>query len=208
MHNSQYIICTNCFPGYQKKYWAVIDSCKILNFGKNVILLQVPHNIQALPFEIEKRKQKWLFVSLCIPRSLNNKYFFDLLSELLDLHSNICDNKIAFGNFNLETSHLVMLLFMSSENLINLVKGNTCCKGKGSCVDLILTNRRFFKCTFSSGTGLSDHHHLISLTMKTTFAKEESKYLKYRYYKNFNLKELQNCNRKLFLCPPQKQART
>ena len=69
-----------------------------------------------------------------------------------------------------------MLSFMNNENFVNLVKGNTCFKGKGSCIDLILTNRRYsFKHTSSTETGPSDHHHLISSMTKTTFEKEESK---------------------------------
>ena len=78
-----------------------------------------------------------------------------------------------------------MLSFMNNENFINLVKGNTCFKGKGSCIDLILTNRRYsFKHTSSTETGLSDHHHLISSMMKTTFEKEEPKILVCRDYQN------------------------
>ena len=95
------------------------------------------------------------------------------------------DNKVVFGNFNLDISHPVMLPFMNNENFINLVKGNTCFKGKGSCIDLILTNRRYsFKHTSSIETGLSDHHHLISSMMKTTFEKEEPKILVCRDYQN------------------------
>ena len=76
---------------------------------------------------------------------------------------------------------------MNNENFINLVKGNTCFKGKGSCIDLILINSRYsFKHTSSTETSLSDQHHLNSSIMKTTFEKEESKVLVYRNYKNFN----------------------
>ena len=76
---------------------------------------------------------------------------------------------------------------MNNENFINLVKGNTSFKGKGSCTDLILANRTHsFKHTSSIETDLSDHHHLISSMMKTTFEKEESKVLVYRDYKNFS----------------------
>ena len=67
------------------------------------------------------------------------------------------------------------------------MKGNTCFKGKGSCIDLILTNRGYsFKHTSSTETDLSDHHHLISSVMKATFEKEDSKVLIYRDYKIFN----------------------
>ena len=66
--------------------------------------------------------------------------------------------------------------FMHSFNLYNLIKSNTCFKGSGSCIDLILTNRKYcFKHTSTFETGLSDHHHLIYSILKTTFKKEESK---------------------------------
>ena len=57
-------------------------------------------------------------------------------------------NKIVFGDFNLEISHPVMLSFKNNENFINLVKGNTCFKGKGSCIGLILTNKKAFFQTY------------------------------------------------------------
>ena len=60
---------------------------------------------------------------------------------------------------------------MNNENFINLVKGNTCLEGKGSCIDLILTNRWYsFKHTSSTETGLSDHS--IPSAMKTTFKRD------------------------------------
>ena len=98
------------------------------------------------------------------PLSFNNQYF-------CDFYSSIYDNKVVFGDFNLEMSHPVMLSFINNENFVNLVKGNTCFKGKNSCIDLILTNRSYsFKHTSSTETDLSDHHHhLISSMMKTTF---------------------------------------
>ena len=69
-------------------------------------------DIQALPFEINLRKEKWLFISFYKPPSLNNQYFCDSLSELPDFfYSNIYDNKFVFGDFNLEISHPPMLLF-------------------------------------------------------------------------------------------------
>ena len=41
-----------------------------------------------------------------------------------------------------------------------LSRKNTCFKGTGSCIDLILTNRKYsFKHSESYETGNSDHHH-------------------------------------------------
>ena len=105
----------------------------------------------------------------------------------MDFYSSIYDNKAVFGDFNLEISHPVMLSFMSNENFINLVKGNTCFMGRGPCIDLILINRRYsFKHTSSTETGLIDHHHLISSMIKAAFEKEESKVLVYQDYKSFS----------------------
>ena len=150
-------------------------------------------DVQAIPFEINLRKKKWLFVSASKPPSLKNQYFCDFLSELLDFYSTIYNNKDVFGDSKLEIPHPVMLSFINNENFINLVKGNTCFKDKGSCIDLILTNKRYsLKRTSSTEIGLSsDHYCLISSMMKTTFEEEEYKVLVYRDYKNFNFS--QNC---------------
>ena len=117
--------------------------------------------------------------------AINNFVFF--LSELLDFYSSICfhsrllskhSSKVVFGYSNLERSHPVMSSFMNTENFINLVKGNTCSMGKWSCIDVLLKSRSYyFKHTSSTETGLSDHHHLISSMIKTTFEEEESKVL-------------------------------
>ena len=74
------------------------------------------------------------------------------------------------GDFNLEPHDKRLGYFLNSNNLVNLVKTNTCFKGSGSCIDLILTNRKYsFKNTTSYETGLSDHHHMILTMLKTTF---------------------------------------
>ena len=66
------------------------------------------------------------------------------------------------------------------------MKTNTCFKGSSSCIDLILTNRKYsFKNTTSYEAGLSDHHHMILSMLKTTFQQKEPKCLTYRDYKNF-----------------------
>ena len=66
------------------------------------------------------------------------------------------------GDFNLEPHDKRLGYFLNSNNLVNLVKTSTCFKGSGSCIDLILTNRKYsFKNTTLHETGLSDHHHMI-----------------------------------------------
>ena len=97
------------------------------------------------------------------------------------------------GDFNLEPTNPVMMNFMISQNFINLIKNNTCFKGTGSCIDLILTNRKYcFKNTSSYETGISDHHHLILSIMKTIFALQEPKKFVYRNYKTFSRESFKN----------------
>ena len=103
------------------------------------------------------------------------------MNNLLDFYSGIYDNKVVFGDFNLEPTNPVMINFMDSQNFTNLIKNNTCFKGVGSCIDLILPKRKYcFKNTSSYETGISDHHHLIFSIMKTTFESKEPKKFVYR----------------------------
>ena len=65
---------------------------------------------------------------------------------------------------------------MDSQNFVKLIRDKMCVKGTGSCINLIVTKRKYsFKNIFSYETGLSDHHHLTYLVMETTFSCEESK---------------------------------
>ena len=66
-----------------------------------------------------------------------------MLRDLLDFYSQDYDNKVILADFNLEPSNPSIVSFMNNQNLFNLVKSNTCFKGEGSCIDLILTNRKY-----------------------------------------------------------------
>ena len=134
------------------------------------------------------RKEKWLFVGIYKPPSLNSQYFLDNLSDLLDFYSNHYDNEVILGDFNLKPTDPLMMTFLNEHDLINLIRNNTCFKGEGLRIDLILTNRNFsFKNPTSFEIALIDHHHLIYSMLKTTFHKEEPKKLIYRDYKTFSL---------------------
>ena len=133
---------------------------------------KLPENIQVIPFELNPRIEKWLFVSIYKPPLQSNNYFLDTLNDLLDFC--IYSRKVIFGDFNLEPTIPVMMDFIDSQSCINLIKNNICFKRVGFYIDLILANRKyFFKTTSSYETGISDHHQLIFLFMKTTFASEE-----------------------------------
>ena len=93
----------------------------------------------------------------------------------------------------MEPSDSMLKTFMQSHNLFNLIKSNTCFKGRGSCIDWILANQKFcFKISSKFESGLSNHHNLVYFMLKATFKKEDPKRLIYRDYKNFNNKYFQN----------------
>ena len=155
--------------------------------------LDIPSNIQIIPFELNLRKEKWMFMCIYRPPSQNKQYFLEKLPELIDHFSSTYDNYIILGDFNMEPSDPILKTFMQSRNLLNLIKSNTCFSGRDSCIDLILTSRKFcFKNSSTFETGLRDHHHLIYSMLQTTFKKEDSKRLIYRDYKNFNNEYFKN----------------
>ena len=150
-------------------------------------------SIQAVPFEINLRKEKWLVISIYRPPSQNSEFFLNSLTSIIDHFTKLFDNYIIIGDFNLEPSDTTLKHFLDSNGLHNLIKGHTCFKGKGSLIDLILTNRKFsFKNTQSFETGLSDHHHMVYTMLKTTFQKSEPKQLIYRDFKNFYFESFKN----------------
>ena len=59
----------------------------------------------------------------------------DVLNEMLDYYSSMCDNKVVPRNFSLEPANPIMLNFLSCQNFINLRESNPHLKRKGSCID-------------------------------------------------------------------------
>ena len=70
--------------------------------------------------------------------------FLDSLTNLIDLFSSSYDNFILMGDLNSQPNDSIRKDFMEANRFINLIKSNTCFKGKSSCIDLILTNRKYF----------------------------------------------------------------
>ena len=143
--------------------------------------------IQAVPFEIDFRKNKWLVISVYRPPSQNSEYLLYELDEMIDYFSVSYNNHVVISDLNLEPSTGLLKNIMNNNALYNLIKVDRCFKGKGTCIDLILTNRKYsFKNTNTFETGLSDHHHMIYTMLKSTFEKAEPIKLTYRDYNNFS----------------------
>ena len=65
-------------------------------------------------------------------------YFLDSLTDILDFPSSSIDNHIIMGDFSAKPLDSVMKDFIKVNDLVNLMKGNTCFKGHGSYIELTL----------------------------------------------------------------------
>ena len=89
-------------------------------------------------------------INISSPPTQDSEFFLNLLTIILDHFTKAYDNYLIMGDFNLELHDKRLGYFLNSNNLVNLVKTNTCFKDSGSCIDSILTNRKYsFKNTTS-----------------------------------------------------------
>ena len=119
----------------------------------------LPSDIQAIPFELNLKQRKWLFLGIYKPPSPNSQYSLNSISDILDFYSNHYKCKVILENFNMNPTKPEMNKLLNTKNRTNLIKENPCFKRSGSCIDLILTNSKYSFHYFSSiELGLSDHH--------------------------------------------------
>ena len=103
----------------------------------------MPSNIQAIPFESNLKKRKWLFISSYKMPSQNSQYLLNYISDMLDCYSNHYEYKVIFADFNVNPVKLEINTFSNTENPTILIKQNACFKREGPCIDLILTHFKY-----------------------------------------------------------------
>ena len=82
-------------------------------------------------------------ISTYRPLLQNSDCFLNFLIKIIDYFANTYDYHLILGDFNLEPTNSTLMGFLDNNNLTNLIQKKTCFKGKGSCIDLVLTNRKF-----------------------------------------------------------------
>ena len=50
---------------------------------------EISFDFQAIPFEVNMRKEKWLFLCTYKPPSMNSQYFLDSFSDIIDYDNHI-----------------------------------------------------------------------------------------------------------------------
>ena len=150
----------------------------------------LPNDVEIMCVELNLRKQKWVVMGVYRPPNMNERYFLDHLSRVIDYYSRKYDRVVIMGDFNSEPSDEPIETFCGSYSLHNLVKEKTCFKGPPKCYDLILTNcKHNFQNTSALTTGFSDFHKLTVTVLKTEFVKADPIKINYRNYNNYNHSE-------------------
>ena len=129
--------------GYRSPYRLdkSLKSCGILVHMKSSIpsrqlnFPNLPYNIQAIPFELNLRKEKWFVISMYRPTLESLSCYLDSLTDMIDFFPSSYDNFIVMDNFNSQPTVSIMKDFLDANGFINLIRSNTCFKGKGSCID-------------------------------------------------------------------------
>ena len=158
-------------------------------------------DIEGIFVEINLRKCKWLLFGTYHPPSQSDVYYFNSVSNALDIYYTKYDKFLLVGDFNAEDTEPVFASFLDQYQSKNLVKKKTCFKSlqNPSCIDLFITNSyRSFQNTNVFSTGLSDFHKMVVTVLKTKFVKAEPKSISYRDYKKFT-KEVFSNDLKKFL---------
>ena len=157
--------------------------------SRRLTKFEIPSDIQIIPFELNLRKKKWLIIACYKLPSMENKYFFTHLNNIISYYLKVYDTYLLIGDFNLETNNNILKDFMIGNNLTSLIKQATCFKSltNPSCIDLILTNKpTCFQKSQTFETGLSDYHCLIYTIFKITYKTIPPKRFIYRDYKKFS----------------------
>ena len=140
--------------------------CKRLN--------TINDDIEAIFFEINFRKRKWLFCGGYNPHNCKISSYVNALGKSLDNFIKSYDNLVILGDLNAEADDLHLITFCETYKFKHLVKVPTCFKNpiNPTCIDIILTNRvHQFQNTRVIETGLSDHHKLTVTVLKSEFPK-------------------------------------
>ena len=147
-------------------------------------------NIEAIFFEINLRKTKWLCCGGYNNHNKNISSYIKALGDHIDTFIKDYDNLLILGDFNAEANDPYMETFCETYKLKHLVKEPTCFKNplNPKCIDIILTNRfHNFQNTNILETGLSDHHKLTLTILKNEFVKSAPNIIKFR-----NIKAIDN----------------
>ena len=162
--------------------------------SKQLIKHTFRDNIEGIFLELNLNKYKLLVLGTYHPPNQDNQYYFNNISNSLDLYLREYGRFVLIGDFNMSDSDQCFLDFNSQYNAKNIVKEPTCFKSitNPSTIDLIVTNNsRSFWNTKTFKNSLSDFHSLVTTVLNIKYVKPKPKEVTYRNYKHFILGNFQ-----------------
>ena len=69
-------------------------------------------------------------ISIYHPPLQDSVFFLNSLTKIIDVFAVKHDNYLLLGDFDFESGNTILTNFLDSNNLTNLIKTNTCFKGK------------------------------------------------------------------------------
>ena len=141
------------------------------------------NDMQVLPTEANSKQHK-----LLVPSVSKLAYFLAFITDLLDHYLKTYKDFIVIVDINENETSPALDLFLCEQKCKNIIKNKTCFKSvKGSCIDLVRTSRpKLYQFTNVFGTGISDHHLLIYIMLKSIYIKMEPNVLSKGCFKNFS----------------------
>jgi exonuclease III len=151
-------------------------------------------DMEGIFIELNLNKYKLLVLGTYHPPNQDNQYYFNTISNSLDLYLRDYSRFLLMGDFNITDSEPIFSDFIDQYDAKNIVKGPTCFKSvtNPSTIDLFVTNApRSFWNTRTFENSLSDFHSLVTTVLNIKYVKPKPKQVTYRNYKNFVLENFQ-----------------
>jgi exonuclease III len=154
-------------------------------------LSSVSSDVETIVIEVTLRHEKMFFVLVYKPPRVQNEYFIDCLSSILDKCLVECKSVYILGDINVNFQNLpdCFSCFMNAYSLKNLVCEPTCFKSinNPSIIDVIITNTPArIASHLNTCVGISDFHNLVCAATKMHAPKNLARKIMYRSYRKFN----------------------
>jgi hypothetical protein len=164
---------------------------------RNDLLSDSMSGIECIVIETKFKNEKIFFILVYKPPSVNINVFTNIMSQILDVCLTECKSYYIMGDINIDFKCLPndMSSFLSSYNLVNVIKTPTCHKNSDnpSLIDVIITNTpERIACHLNTFVGVSDFHNLICASTKLHAPKILARKIMYRSYKNFDIETYEN----------------
>ena len=110
--------------------------------------LHLGKETEAIYLKINIQLRKWFIIGLYKPPSQENFLLLENISKNVSSYLHSYENITLLRDFNMTPEDKNLQHFIDTFSLEHLINDPTCLKGRPSCIDLIITNKKsYFKNT-------------------------------------------------------------